>query len=152
MIRLGKYAANVDALQLAKSKALSELGLALITVITCIAIFHQEEHMQYFTSLFTDPMSTGWTILFPTVLWNGCIATALTMYCQSLGQQRIRPTEANLIYTSQPLWATIISCIFLHEQIDVQILPGMLLIVSAILVTVTGDRNRNSGSATSTTT
>ena len=82
---------------------------------------------------------------FPFRHHRKAIATALTLYLQSLGQQRVKATEANLIYTSQPLWATFFAYAFLHEKLDVEILPGIGLIAFAVALALSGGEDGSGG-------
>ena len=75
--------------------------------------------------------------------WNGAITTAATMYCQSYGQRKVRPTEANLIYTSQPVWAILFAYYFLGERIDVAILPAVALLFCSIGISLFETSNNN---------
>ena len=136
VIRLGRYAAYVDPISLARSKAFSELVLSICTISFCVFLLGRQEFGEYVNKLWTDKDSTRWDVLGLTVLWNGMITTAATMYCQSYGQKKIRPTEANLIYTSQPVWAILFAYWFLHEQIDPAILPAVGLLFTSIGISV----------------
>ena len=60
------------------------------------------------------------------------ITTAATMYFQSYGQRKVRPTEANLIYTTQPAWAILFAYWFLDERLDVATVPAVGLLLCSI--------------------
>ena len=143
VIRLGKYAVNVDPIRLARSKAFFELLLSFCTIFFCVFILGQYELGEYVNKLLVDSDSVRWDVLSMTVLWNGAITTAATMYCQSYGQRKVRPTEANLIYTSQPVWAILFAYYFLGERIDVAILPAVALLFCSIGISLFETSNNN---------
>ena len=64
------------------------------------------------------------------VLWNGAIVTAFTTAAQSFGQGAVRPTVANTIYASQPVWSAIFAWALLGE-----VMPATERIGAALLLT-----------------
>lgn len=92
--------------------------------------------MVYINSLQQTMTMAGGSFLpvMLAALWNGVIATALTTFAQSYGQKYVAPTQANLIYSSQPLWATAFACLGLGESLpDNAWVAGGLLAMSLLL-------------------
>ena len=50
-------------------------------------------------------------------LWTGLVTCAYTIYAQSFGQRRVSPTEANLIYTVQPIFTALFAWGLLGETL-----------------------------------
>jgi len=51
------------------------------------------------------------------VLWAGLVVNAVAPFLQVRGQQILGPTKCQTIYASQPLWAAILSFVFLGERL-----------------------------------
>jgi drug/metabolite transporter (DMT)-like permease len=132
VVRLGRYANESSAVKLAVSKAASELILSTVAIAVSTFFLHSNEIPTYIHSVIEDSPTIGYEVLFRTLLWNGVFATAFTTWCQSSGQQQIPPTEANLIYTSQPVWAILIAYFALNEKVESTLIPGILLLALSI--------------------
>lgn len=48
-------------------------------------------------------------------LWTGLVSTAYTTYAQSYGQRRVKPADANLIYSLQPIFTALFAYVLLGE-------------------------------------
>lgn len=139
VVRLGKYAKETVPLQLAASKATVELilSIGLITVLVAAAAsgesstgggglwgYAQESGRDIVT--FFDTFSQGIAdgTLPPSTLkkivgatlWTGWVSTAYTIYAQSYGQRRVSPTNANLIYSVQPIFTALFAFLLLGES------------------------------------
>eukprot|EP00957_Ditylum_brightwellii_P084419 6419305-Ditylum_brightwellii.AAC.1 len=74
------------------------------------------------------------------ILWTGWVTCAYTIYAQSFGQSRVSPTDANLIYTTQPLFSALFAWVILGETLGEAGYIGAALIGVALwLVTGTDD-------------
>lgn len=75
----------------------------------------------------------------PTVLaclWTGLITCAYTIYAQSFGQRRVDATEANLIYSAQPVFSALFAWGLLGEKLgSAGFLGGSLIALALWLVT-----------------
>jgi drug/metabolite transporter (DMT)-like permease len=139
VVRLGRYAAETTPLKLAASKATTEAFLS-IGVVT--ALFMGQLPGGQEISNFFQKLSSGWvsgditlTTLTPAigaVIWTGFITCAYTIYAQSYGQARVSPTEANLIYTIQPLFTALFGYFLLGETLGQAGMVGAVLIASAV--------------------
>lgn len=72
-------------------------------------------------------------VLIGAILWTGWITCAYTIYAQSYGQQYVTPTNANLIYTIQPIFTTIFAYILLGETLNLYDITGGTCILTAVI-------------------
>jgi drug/metabolite transporter (DMT)-like permease len=71
------------------------------------------------------------------VMWMGWVTCAYTIYAQSFGQSCVNPTDANLIYTVQPIFTAIFAWDLLGETLGpAGYLGGALIGTAVYLVTV----------------
>jgi drug/metabolite transporter (DMT)-like permease len=80
-----------------------------------------------------------WSIILPVVLWSGVAVNAVAPFLQVGGQQAVGPTRCQTIYASQPLWAALLSFVFLGETIGLQGLVGGAAFCSALLLAATAE-------------
>jgi drug/metabolite transporter (DMT)-like permease len=138
VVRLGKYAKETIPLQLAASKATVELILSIGLIAVLVAAnasgdsgtglwgYAQESGREIVT--FVDTFSRGvadGTLppatlkkIVGATLWTGWVSTAYTIYAQSYGQRRVSPTNANLIYSAQPLFTALFAFLLLGETME----------------------------------
>jgi drug/metabolite transporter (DMT)-like permease len=153
VVRLGKYAKETTAVKLATAKATTEailsvgLVLLLMTVGAASSVegngllaYAQEtgrEITTFFSSI-TNGIVSGkvpTSVLLPAlgaVLWTGWVTCAYTIYAQSFGQRRVSPTDANLIYTLQPIFTALFAWVLLGETLGPAGFAGAALIGSAV--------------------
>jgi drug/metabolite transporter (DMT)-like permease len=67
------------------------------------------------------------------VVYLGLIATALTTWLQTLGQGRVPALQAAVIYTMEPVWATLFAWALLGERIGLMGAVGGALVLLATL-------------------
>ncbi len=156
VIRLGRYAKFTDPLNLAASKATVEAFLSTGLVVLLMSsgasnsgidfIRDMSSEIQtYFTQIqnamgggaFPPPGSGA---AFGACLWTGWITCAYTIYAQSFGQRRVSPTDANLIYTMQPIFSSLFAFFLLGESLGTFGFGGASLILFALWV-VTNDQS-----------
>ncbi|GAA6755684.1 DMT family transporter [Thermus thalpophilus] len=63
------------------------------------------------------------------VLYLGVVATALTTWLQTWGQRRVPAPQAAILYTLEPVWATLFAYLLLGERLGATGLLGALLVV-----------------------
>ena len=141
VVRLGRFAKEVSAISLARVKSGTEL-LVSAGVITLILEFGREasqgqELSDYVAFALQDPLGPSQSLVAFSVVWNGALATALTTWAQTFGQSAVSPTQANILYSSQPIWAAAFSYAFLGESLSTSSLAGVLVLASAILLAST---------------
>jgi drug/metabolite transporter (DMT)-like permease len=161
VVRLERYAQESTALALATAKATVEavLSVALVgalvavgsssssvslpaTDILSLASSTGQEILQ-FLSFWSDRVKSGslslstWGPVVGAVVWTGWITCAYTIYAQSFGQSRVRPTDANLIYSLQPLCTALFAYGLLGETLGPAGLVGGALIATAVTMVAT---------------
>lgn len=172
-IRLGRYAKETSALKLAACKATTETAwsLALVLALTAFAgssvastnnlssiqSYASEqgtEIVNYISTISSElssnslPMST----LLPAIgatLWTGLITCGYTIAAQSFGQSRVDPTDANLIYTIQPIFTALFAWALLGETLGPAGYIGGALIGSAVFIVATSDDTDNNNDSRS---
>jgi len=145
VVRLSRYAMETTPLKLAASKATTEAILS-ITVVTGL-LWTNVGGTEVAT--FFEALTSGWvaktvtlTTLTPAIgaiLWTGLVTCAYTIYAQSYGQARVAPTEANLIYTIQPLFTSLFAYMLLGETLGIAGVGGGALIALAVYAVANQD-------------
>lgn len=164
VVRLSRYAKVLDPLQLAASKATTEaiLSIGLIALLVAyhvdgtflyedattlaglndILAFADDSGKEIFIfyskileNIQSETFSLGAFVpAIGAVLWTGIVTCAYTIYAQSFGQSRVGPTDANLIYTMQPLFTALFAYVLLGETLGPAGFLGASLIAISIYV------------------
>ncbi len=93
----------------------------------------------FMTVFFASLAGVKQTLAWPScsslfrVMYLGLLATALGLSIQVQAQKKISPSEASLIFSLEPVFATIFSAILLHNTITWRSFLGMALIFMASL-------------------
>lgn len=97
------------------------------------------------------PFSSPFPTAIPAGTWLSvgylCImCTGICFLLQTIGQKYTPPSEVAIILTLEAVFGAIISVLFYHEHLSLQVLCGFVLIFSAILISETElpFNNRNS--------
>jgi len=146
VLRLQKYATQMKPLTLATSKAVVESILSVLMVL--ILFFLYDPTITSFSNSMSKDMVDFFSVatsesnffssldqtrqLVGAVLWTGIITCAYTIYAQSFGQQRLKPTEASLIYSSQPIFSSIFAFFFLGETLGPLGVVGGAMVAAAV--------------------
>ena len=69
------------------------------------------------------------------VLYLGLFATAATTLLQTLGQKSVSAAQAAVLYTLEPVWASVFAFLILRERPGPRGWAGMALILAAALLT-----------------
>jgi drug/metabolite transporter (DMT)-like permease len=88
--------------------------------------------------IFDPPFNFG---MIPEFFWIamiyvGLIATTVTFIIQNWGQRFLGATESGLIFSLEPIFATIFGTLFGNEMLTIQFLIGAGLILTAIVIAV----------------
>ncbi len=152
VVRLGAYAKTTSPMKLAASKATAEtiFSVLLVGALTGLSTVVGEqsgllgfastsgkEILNFFSS-FWEGISNGSlsrSVLLPAVaavFWTGWVTCAYTIYAQSFGQSRVTPTNANLIYTFQPIFTALFGWLLLGETMGPSGFVGGAIIASSV--------------------
>jgi drug/metabolite transporter (DMT)-like permease len=158
VVRLGRWANKTSPLKLVAYKALTELILSIIALqlLTSVApsltggimpeagllTFAQETGLEistFFETLQERILSGTLTtssirVAVGAVLWTGLVSTAYTTFAQSFGQRRVKPAEANLIYSLQPIFTAVFAYFLLGETMGIYGFVGGSAIGGAVLL------------------
>ena len=162
VVRLGSYARDTTPFKLGACKATTEAILSILLVTFLVAVsgistapgflhYAQEagKEILTFASTISKSIATGdvpSSVLLPAVgatLWTGWITCAYTISAQSFGQARVGPTEANLIYSMQPLFTAMFAWCLLGETLGPAGALGGGLIASAVYLVASDMGNEN---------
>ena len=112
-LRLFKWGKLVPPKDLITSKIATQ---AALSVLLLLGVGFDEAR----AFLLANDFSQTGTTLSLLVLWSGLMVNGLVPFLQVGGQQAVGPTRAQTLYASQPLWAAIMSYLFLGEEIGPQ--------------------------------
>lgn len=149
-LRLDEFAQKTKPLRLAASKAITELSLSSLFLVSAVLAFGHgaggffaqsgEDSIVFLSSLdFSTSVPLGLAIL-----WTGLVPVSYTIYAQSYGQAKVRPVTANLIYTSQPIWTAVFAYSILGERLEVMGYIGGALIGASVLLAVVKQEQESS--------
>eukprot|EP00752_Nemacystus_decipiens_P009160 g8182.t1 len=139
VVRLGVHVSKVDTLSLARAKAFSELSFAGLSLVVAGFLGGQGANFARFVgALSSKPdLLLGFVAV---VVWNGALTSAYAMWAQTRGQAAVAPSEANLVYSLQPLWSVLFAVVLLKESFrPVEAAGAVLLLLSLYLVTTQSD-------------
>ena len=162
-IRLEKFAKTTSAIKLGAAKATTETFWSFLVVLGSILVAASastseattttsqlpgiletarvsgEGILSYWDSMIhqEDFVLSGQSLVLPAAIaWTGLVTVAYTITAQSFGQAHVSPSTANLIYSIQPLFTSIIAWIVLGETLGPAGYVGGALIGSAVLLVV----------------
>eukprot|EP00904_Undaria_pinnatifida_P007480 jgi/Undpi1/3862/HiC_scaffold_16.g07230.m1 len=139
VVRLGVHVSKVDTLSLARAKALAELGFSALSVLIAAAIGGQADNFGRFASALASKPDLL-LVFAAVVVWNGALTSAYAMWAQTRGQASVAPSEANLVYSLQPLWSTLFAVVILKESFrGVEAAGAALVLLSLFLATTQYD-------------
>lgn len=158
VVRLGRWANETSPLKLVAYKASTELVLSIFVLLLLTPVapsssddivvgaglltFAQETGLEItaFFAALQDRISSGTLtessikIAVGAVLWTGLVSTAYTTFAQSFGQRRVKPADANLIYSLQPIFTAVFAYFLLGESMGMYGFAGGSLIGGAVLL------------------
>jgi drug/metabolite transporter (DMT)-like permease len=165
ILRISKWTKIYSPLQIMTGKTVAELFLSLVFVGSTALLANSgmdvsdtNGALQYLhncgqqTMDFSQSVSRGLvehTIPLESIehfagacLWTGLVTTCYLVFAQSYGQQQVKASDANLIYSLQPLFTAIFAYYMLGETLEPMgfvggsfIFAGVYLVASKSLVT-----------------
>ena len=79
------------------------------------------------------------------VLWTSVVTTVLAVWLQGIALKSVSAIEAALTFSTEPVWATIFSAVFLSESIAFESYVGGVVILAACLLSVASDGGGGGG-------
>lgn len=119
----------------AKRLITTKIGTQAILSVALLLVISGGETMEYLA----NADAATWSCILPVVLWSGVAVNAVAPFLQVGGQQAVGPTRCQTIYASQPLWAALLSFVFLGETIGTQGLVGGSVFLAALFLAATAD-------------
>lgn len=164
-IRLEVHAKTTPALQLAAAKATTEtawsglvLGLCLLSTtipldpltrmssinlpLFDLAQSSGRNILMYWNAASFQSDPDGWIQVGAATMWTGLVTVAYTIAAQSYGQARVPASTANLVYTIQPFFTSVIAYLVLGERLGGFGYAGGALIGAAVFLVVLQDDSR----------
>ncbi|KAL3905714.1 MAG: hypothetical protein SGILL_009568 [Bacillariaceae sp.] len=119
----------------AKRLITSKIGVQALLSILLLGVVSGTEAMDYIAA--AD--ASTWASIAPVVIWSGVMVNAVAPFLQVGGQQAVGPTRCQTIYASQPLWAAMLSFVFLGETIGLQGMLGGSVFCAALFLAATAE-------------
>ncbi len=116
------------------SKAMSALQLTFLQSATCAVLG------MVATVLFEDYRFDPTFSVFISVGYLTLFATVLTTFMQTKFQKDTTPTRAAVIFTVEPVWASILAYLFLGEMLGTLGVVGGAFIIVGVLVSEVSDK------------
>ena len=142
VLRLSALASGIPALRLSLAKACSEGGYSLLLLggLALLPALPISQEIGVFAQTFAQLDAGAQFTLAASAAWCGVVTVAYTIWAQSYGQSGgISPTEANLVYTTQPLWSAAFAWLLLGELLTPSEVAGGLVIGAALWVATRED-------------
>lgn len=131
-LRLFKWGKLVAPLDLMKTKIATQTALS---VVCLVALGGLGSAMDFFSSASTQDL----TFVGLVALWSGIAVNLVAPYLQVGGQQAVGPARAQIVYASQPLWAALMSMVFLGETVGQTGMMGGAAFLGAMLLAATAE-------------
>lgn len=149
ILRLGNYANKVRAPPLVATKIVVQ-ALLSICWVTASSLLSASHHVSanYAPGGRMVPvggvLGTGWTtaevaVNVGVVVWTGLFVSALSGYIQTKGQTAVKPSDAAVIFATQPLFAAALSALVLGEGFGPKGIAGGVLILGATILSSLGE-------------
>lgn len=136
VLRLSALAPALPPITLAVRKALSELVLGSAALGAALFLLPGSE-LAVATRAFAAELPSlppdALLRLGGSAAWCGAVTCAYTIWAQSYGQGGpISATDANLVYTTQPLWSALCAYALLGETLTTQEAGGAAVVAAAL--------------------
>lgn len=80
-------------------------------------------------------LPSSWpTLPWPALIYLGIFTTAFTTVLQTWGQRFVGASQASVVYTLEPVWASIFAFVVINERLGIQGILGAAAILSATLL------------------
>lgn len=110
------------------SKVLTFMQIIITAILSfIIAIIFDLTNIEHISVNFT-------TSLILSFIYTAVFATVLTTFLQTRYQNKVTPTEAGIIYSFEPIFAAIISYLFLGELLGIISYIGAAILVIGVVI------------------
>lgn len=139
IVRLGAFCNKVSPTKLVATKIATQAILSIFWAVSAESLMAIRHVPHTVISDGTTVAAAPWTlpavaIGIAVILWTGLFPSAISGWAQTKGQQGVKPSEAVLIYATQPLWSTGLAAILLGESFGVKgFFGGALIVLSSLL-------------------
>ena len=130
-LRLFKWGKIVNTSELITTKMATQSALSLGLLVALSG----EETKEYIAGVTSEDAMLAASV----VIWSGLAVNCVAPYLQVSGQQAVGPSRAQILYASQPLWASVMSFVFLHEAFGTEGLIGGSLFLVAMFLAATAE-------------
>ena len=135
-LRLFDLGKKVPPLPLIRTK------IAVQAVLSCALLAFVNEGglssaMDYMHDLIANPNDA--VLIGSAALWSGLAINAIAPFMQVSGQQTVGASRAQVLYASQPLWASFLSYFLLNETLSEDGMKGGSLFLIAIFFAATAE-------------
>jgi len=131
-LRLFKWGKIIEPLELITTKVATQSALSVVALVVSNG---WADAASFFSSASSDDLR----LVTYVTLWSGFVVNAVAPYLQVGGQQAVGPARAQIVYASQPLWAALMSLVFLGETVGVQGVAGGVTFLGAMFLAATAD-------------
>lgn len=138
VVRLSDISKDYSSIDLSLSINLSKLALTITSFIVASFISGRNDSFEQVTD-YLDKFYHQSSEYYPVLLilmWNGIVSTALTSWCQTFAQKKLSSSTANLIYSSQAIFAAAFASLFLDEKLSGNSLLGIELIAASVILSL----------------
>lgn len=142
IIRLSKFCNDIPANPLVATKIAVQTVLSFAWVALA-ELFIFFKHTPTEIAVTDTPIPWTFAAVLANVLvvmWTGVMSSAVSGWAQTKGQQGVPPSEAVVIFATQPLWASALAALVLGESFGLKgFAGGALIIVATLLSSKSGD-------------
>jgi drug/metabolite transporter (DMT)-like permease len=142
-LRLFKWGKKVAPLKLIVNKVSTQAALSVLLLLACGFTESRDYLVHMMTSTTTSGglfnMNNDALLVTAAALWSGLAINAVCPFLQVGAQQAVGATRAQVVYASQPLWAAILSYLFLNEVVGPEGLVGGALFLGAMFLAATAE-------------
>jgi len=139
-LRLFDYGKKIPPLPLIRTKIAVQaiLSFGILAFASEGGLMAAKEYLdELWASSSSSPADA--LLIGSAALWSGFAINAVAPFLQVGGQQSVGASRAQVLYASQPLWASILSFAFLGETMGNQGLMGASLFLIAIFFAATAE-------------
>jgi drug/metabolite transporter (DMT)-like permease len=119
---------NIDAISFTAGMMFMVAGLSSLWVIQDLAAHEFTDALRVVHSQIKS-LSQG-NVVF-SLLWTGVVTTAVTSLVENQSMKILSAAESTVIYSTEPLWGTVVASYMLNEHIGLNTAVGALCILLA---------------------